>query len=210
MNARWRVTLLAAASFALVTACGTAQNGNKVASLSSPSATPTSAQQASNGRSDEDKIRDFTKCMRDHGVDIPEPTSAPKGGSTGGGKGGVGIMVQGNGPDKEKIDKANEACRPLLPNGGAPPKLDAQQLDEMRKMAQCMREHGVNVPDPDPNNPGIMTQDQQGQIDPQKMEAASKACAPAGAEIHTQQGPDGGGGAKGPEINSGNSTGGSK
>src|SRR5437762_10889637 len=98
MNVRWRVTLLAAASFALVTACGATPSGTKVASLSSPSATPTSEQQASDGRSDEDKIRDFTKCMREHGVDIPEPTQAPKGGTTGGGKGGAGIVIQGNGP----------------------------------------------------------------------------------------------------------------
>jgi hypothetical protein len=203
MNVRWRIPVLAGATFALVTACGAGPAGNTVASLSSPSATP-SGQQASDGRSDEDKIRDFTKCMKDHGVDIPEPTEAPKGGSTNG-SGGAGIIVQGNGPDKEKIDKANDACRPLLPNGGQPPKLDAKQLDDMRKMAQCMREHGVNMPDPDPNKPGMLLPDGQ-QVDPDVMDKATKACAPAGAEIHTQRDPGGG---SGPKSDSGGSTGGS-
>src|SRR6266540_3588276 len=174
MSSRWRLPVLAAVTFALVTACGSGgSNGNnKVASLSE-AAKPSDQQQANDGRSDEDKVRDFTKCMREHGVDIPEPTSAPKAG----GGGGVGIEIQGNGPDKEKIDAANEACRKLLPNGGKPPKLDAKQLDEMRKMAQCMREHGVNMPDPDPNNPGIMVDPDGGEkVDPEVMKKAAEAC----------------------------------
>src|SRR5919198_4382245 len=105
MSVRWRVTILVAATFALVTACGAGgTNGNRVASLSSSeSAKPSEGQQANDNRSDEDKIRDFTKCMREHGVDMPEPTAAPKagGGSTGGGKGSPGIVIQGAGPDKE-------------------------------------------------------------------------------------------------------------
>jgi len=70
----------------------------------------------------------------------------------------------------------------------------------MRKMAQCMREHGVNMQDPDPNKPGMLLPEGQ-QVDPDVMDKATKACAPAGAEIHTQRDPGGGG--------SGGSTGGS-
>jgi hypothetical protein len=204
MGVRWRVTILAAATFALVTACGSGSGGNRVASLSSGSATPSDQQQASDGRSDEDKMRDFSKCMKEHGVDVPEPTMAPKAGGGGGSTGG-GIMIQGAGADKEKIDKANEACRPLLPNGGQPPKLDAKQLDEMRKMAQCMREHGVNMPDPDPNNPGIaMGQDDGQKVDPEVMKKAAATCG--GGELHIETKDDGGPGS-GPRTGS---SGGSK
>ncbi|MFL6143121.1 MAG: hypothetical protein ACJ72N_14805 [Labedaea sp.] len=192
MGVRWRVMILAVATVALVTACGAGPDGNRVASLSSGSATPSGQQQASDGRSDEDKIRDFSKCMREHGVDVPEPTMAPKAGD-GGNTGGPGIVIQGAGPEKEKIDTANEACRPLLPNGGQPPKLDAKQLDEMRRMAQCMREHGVNMPDPDPNKPGIAIDKNDGQdIDPEAMKKAAEACG--GGELHTETRDDGGGG----------------
>jgi hypothetical protein len=185
MNVRLRLAGLGVLAFALA-ACGNpGGNGSKVASISDP-AKPSNQQNASDNRSDEDKIRDFTKCMREHGVDLPEPSSAPKAGGGGEGGGGGGIVIQGAGPDKEKIDKANEACRPLLPNGGKPPKLDAKQLDEMRKMAQCMREHGVNMPDPDPNNPGMGIGPDSG-VDPDAMDKAAKACAPEGAEIHTQK-----------------------
>lgn len=169
---RWRLLALTAATFALVSACGSNPDGNnKVASLSE-AATPSDQQQANDGRSDEDKVRDFTKCMQEHGVDMPEPTGAPRPGGSGGGS--VSIEIRGAGEDKEKIDAANEACRSLLPNGGKPPKLDAAQLDEMRKMAQCMREHGVNMPDPDPNNPE-MNMDVTG-LDDKALEKAFEAC----------------------------------
>jgi hypothetical protein len=191
MSVRWRVTALAALTFALVTACGAAgASGNKVASLSSTAAAPSDQQQAGDGRSDEDKIRDFSKCMKDHGVDIPEPSGAPAP-KAGGGQGSPGIVVQGAGPDKEKIDKANEACRSLLPNGGQPPKLDAQQLDEARKMAKCMREHGIDMPDPDPNNPGMMLPEGQGQrVDPEVMKKAAEECS--GGKMHIETRGDGG------------------
>jgi hypothetical protein len=188
---RWRLLALTAATFALVSACGSSPAGNQVASLSEP-AQPSDQQQANDGRSDEDKVRDFTKCMKEHGVDMPEPTGAPApGGSTGG---GVHIEINGgDGPEGEKIDAANEACRPLLPNGGKPPKLDAQQLDEMRKMAQCMREHGVNMPDPDPNNPGVMIDpDGADKVDPEVMKKAAEACG--NGEFHIETGGAGGSG----------------
>lgn len=197
MSVRWRLAALVALAFALVTACGAGGSaGNKVASLSSAAAAPSDQQQAGDGRSDEDKIRDFTKCMKEHGVDIPEPTNAPApkaGGSTGG---GPGIVIQGAGPDKEKIDKANEACKSLLPNGGKPPKLDAQQLDEARKMAKCMREHGINMPDPDPNSPGMMFGQGEGdRVDPEVMKKAAEECS--GGKMHFETKEDGGGSSSG-------------
>ncbi len=187
---RWRLLALTAATFALVSACGSSPAGNQVASLSDP-AKPSEQQQANDGRSDEDKVRDFTRCMKEHGVDIPEPTGAP---GPGGGGGGMSIEIHGAGEDKEKIDAANEACRPLLPNGGKPPKLDAQQLDEMRKMAQCMREHGVNMPDPDPNNPGVMIDpDGAEKVDPEVMKEAAEACGNGEFHIESKDGAGGSG-----------------
>jgi hypothetical protein len=40
-----------------------------------------------------------------------------------------------------------------MPNAGAPPPVDAKQLDEGRKQAQCLREHGIDARDPTPDNP---------------------------------------------------------
>ena len=194
MSVRWRLIALTAATFALVSACGNGGGGNKVASLSDP-AKPSDQQQASDKGSgdDEQKMRDFTKCMRDHGVDMPEPKSGPGG--------GVSIEMNGGPGDEAKMKAADEACKSLLPNGGVPPKLDAAQLDKMREQAKCMREHGVNMPDPDPNNPGIKI---EGSGDPEKDKAAFEACMGGDGGVSIQKGEGGDG--SGPS----NSTGGGK
>jgi hypothetical protein len=182
MSVRLRLVGLAFATFALVTACGNGGGtGSKVASISDP-AKPSNQQQAGDNKDDEQKMRDFTKCMRDHGIDMPEP-------KTGAG-GGAMIELNGGPGDEEKMKAADEACKHLLPNGGVPPKLDAAQLDKMREQAKCMREHGVNMPDPDPNNPGMRI---EGSGDPEKDKAAFEACMGKDGGMHMETKGDGGG-----------------
>jgi hypothetical protein len=165
VSVRILLTVLAGATFALVTACGGGgDGGNKVASISE-SNKPAAQQQAGNPADDEKKMKEFAKCMRDHGVDMPDPQNLPSGGSS------VTEVKEG---DVEKMKAAHEACRPLLPNGGAPPKLDADQLDKLRKQAKCLREHGIKVADPDPNNPE-MNMDVTG-IDDETLKKAHEAC----------------------------------
>jgi hypothetical protein len=164
MGVRWRLVAVSAAMMALLGACASGgDGGNKVASLSDP-AQPSNSQQAGDGKTDEDQMREFAGCMREHGIDMKDPTSGPNGG---------GISMEVNGDNADKMKAADEACRHLLPNGGQPPKLDAAQLDKLRELAKCLREHGLDVKDPDANNPGIQI---QGGPDQQKFEEAHKAC----------------------------------
>ncbi len=60
----------------------------------------------------------FAKCMREHGIDMPDPTISNDGG---------GVMVQiggapgsGNdkGPDPKEVDAANKACEHFLKDAG--------------------------------------------------------------------------------------------
>jgi hypothetical protein len=169
MSVRWRTVALAAATFALVSACSGAGGdpGSRVASLGD-GATSSQNAPAGDGGTDEDKQRDFIKCMQDHGVNAQE--APPPAGSAGGG--GGGIAIEGGPGDEEKLREADAACRHLLPNGGKPPQLSAEDLDKMREHAKCLRENGLNVPDPDPNNPGIMVED----ADPETANKAFEAC----------------------------------
>jgi hypothetical protein len=166
MSMRWLT--LVAAMVVLVGACGAGPdpNGDKVASLGEP--TNATEQPAADNRTDEDKMRDFVRCMRDHGVAVTEAEQV----NPGGGSGGGGIAIEAGPGEEENVKKAHEECAPLLPNGGKPPKLDAAQLDQLREQAKCLRENGLNVPDPDPNNPGIRIED----ADPEVSEKAFKAC----------------------------------
>jgi hypothetical protein len=149
--------------------------------------------------SDADKMRQFAKCMRDNGINMPDPQVDSKG--------NVSMKIEGPkagaGGNPDQLDgkmKAAEAkCKHLQPNGGKPKKLNPEELAKMRALAKCMREHGVNMPDPDPNGGGIVTQRKAGGkgekneigdgggVNPEgsTFKAADKACAkyrPDGAE----------------------------
>ena len=94
MTNKYVARVLAAATFAvLVGACaGNANSGSGVASLSD-SNQPSAQQQGSDGKTDEDRNREFAKCMREHGVDVPDPEP---------GQGGITIKER----DLEKVRPA--------------------------------------------------------------------------------------------------------
>jgi hypothetical protein len=130
---RWRVLVPAVLMLGVLAGCGdTGYQGPKVATMLTGGKPAETAQ-----LSDEDRDRAFENCMKDKGVTMEfGPDSQP--------------------PSEEMMQKMNEAaeaCRHLMPNAGAPPPVDAKQLDEGRKQAQCMREHGVDAHDPTSDNP---------------------------------------------------------
>jgi len=181
MGAKWRIIVTTAAALCALTACGSNGGGDdQVASLGSGDQKPSGQNEQASAGSDEDQMRAFAKCMRENGIDMEDP------------KPGGGLAMRAAGPgDAEKMQKADEACKHLLPNGGKPKPLSPEELDKMRKTAQCMREHGVNMPDPDPNNPGVTIggPDQ----DPAKFEKAMKECGLGGAGGVLPAAPAGGG-----------------
>ena len=91
------------------------------------------------------------------------------------------------------MEEADKACRDLLPAGGmlGDPNatMDPALADQMLKFAQCMRDHGVDFPDPQFSGGGVMVQvggDEAGAIDPmsETFQAAQEACGselPGGA-----------------------------
>lgn len=177
---RTRIAVAALGTALLLGGCGAkADDASKVASISTPpkSGGPTAAD--AGGKSDEDKMRDFAKCMREHGVDMPDPKPA------GDGK-GMAVTLGSKDGDTSKLDAAQQACKHLMPNGGEMKPLSAEELDKMRKEAKCMREHGVDMPDPDPSGKGAMRIGGPGD-DPKKFEAAAKACG-MGMSVHSEAG----------------------
>ena len=89
---------------------------------------------------------EFARCMREHGVDMPDPRI---------GEDGLVTIGPGEGPtpgqEMQVNPAAEKACRHLLGEGlqdGAGAKPDPKEQERALKFARCMREHGVNVPDP--------------------------------------------------------------
>lgn len=145
---------LLTAMLVLLAGCtDTAYHGRKVATLRTGGAA-TSAEPV---LSDEDRAHQFEKCMADRGIRFPKS----------------GEEAQDFQPDQDALQAAEEACRHLLPNGGQPPPMDPKQLDDLRAQAKCMREHGVDIPDPDPNNPYIAI---NSDVDQAALQKAAEAC----------------------------------
>ncbi|GAA2614567.1 hypothetical protein SMC26_24340 [Actinomadura fulvescens] len=92
-------------------------------------------------------MRAFAKCMRDNGINMSDPQTD--------GSGGVMTKVEGGSKEKgdspDKMKAAEAKCRHLQPDGGKPPKRNPEEIAKMRAFAKCMRERGIDMPDPDDN-----------------------------------------------------------
>jgi hypothetical protein len=133
--------------------------------------------QTEDGKSEEltaaeqdDMARKFASCMRDNGIDMPDPDT--EGGlSVASGTAEAGSM--------EEMDAAFEACKEFMPNGGEAVKMTPEDLEAQREFAKCMRDQGMDMPDPDPNG-GMIAAGSVGD-DIEAFEAALEACNEAGA-----------------------------
>jgi hypothetical protein len=152
----------------LLGGCSSAANTDQgVASVggNSSGAPPASATQQG---STEDQMQKFVQCMRDNGVDLPDP-------EPGGGFGGnPDSQIDRNSP---VFEKAMDACRTQLPGGGDLSKIDPKMIDQLRQLTQCLRDNGVDVPDPDPNSPTLgLDQMQNIDRDSPAFKKAMEAC----------------------------------
>ncbi|MEO3871987.1 hypothetical protein ABGB18_24500 [Nonomuraea sp. B12E4] len=115
----------------------------------------------------------FAQCMREHGIDVPDPQN-----------GQLRVEVP-RGVGRDKLDKANKACEPILASVVRDHTPSGQDFDQMVKFARCMRQHGVDMPDPKPGE-GMRFEVRNGSE--AKIEAAHKACeqyAPGGGKTTT-------------------------
>jgi len=146
-----------------VAACGSSKKDSGIATAGGAGSGGTPSATAS--LSSDERALKFAQCMRDHGIDMPDP-----------GKDGSSIVGK-DAASKDKLDAATAACRQYMPDGGELGKASAEQIEQARKFAQCMREHGI-AKFPDPQADGRM--DTQGAgIDPEDTayQAAEEACA---------------------------------
>jgi hypothetical protein len=169
-----------------VTACGSGGGGDGVASLgdSSGGGSKKSQQTSSSTKDPQEAFRAFASCMREHGIDMPDPQVSSDG------KGGGFTMqapiggASGSEPNEE-FEKANAACQKHLDgvvrggNGKGPSGADQEKAQRQAlAFAKCMRDHGIDFPDPKFDG-GMTTQIGPGEnVDPNdpKLQAAMKQC----------------------------------
>jgi hypothetical protein len=202
-----RGPLLALLVVALLAACTATAAGSGVATLESQA--PGAAPSASPSMSPEEAVLAYARCMREHGVEMPDPQFE----QTDDGEVRIGIDAgsAGGEVDKAKFMKADEACHSLMaavmPAGKG--QMSPEDEEKMLEFARCMREHGIDMPDPDVNG-GFRFEAGPGSggdgttskgIDPNDpdFQAAQEACGDllpgkiGGGGPSTQVGPGGGG-----------------
>jgi hypothetical protein len=190
---RWRPRLVALvgvlALMLAVAACGGGGGGkaNGVASLTGANKPTTTTAAGPPSKQDAQQAAlAFARCMRQHGINMPDPKVSGNKitQELPGGRGG------GKGPDDPTFKAAQQACNKYLPNGGQPIKPDPQEQQQMLAFARCMRQHGIDLPDPNPNGDGIVIGPKTGvNPDDPKFKAAEQACqqyAPKDGEKQTQ------------------------
>jgi hypothetical protein len=156
-----------------VAACSGGNQNDGVASLSgSNKATTTTAAPLSKQDAQQAALA-FARCMRQHGIDMPDPQFSGNRIAQEF-KGGPGSK----GPDDPKFKAAQQACNKYLPNGGQPTKPDPQEQQQLVAFARCMRQHGIDMPDPDPNGGGqVIGKNATVKPDDPKFQAAQQACS---------------------------------
>src|SRR5262245_22267271 len=166
------VGALAAALGLALAACGGSGDSNGVASLSSTGQTTTSSSSGSGGASPRERREaelKFARCMREHGVDIPDPVN-----------GRFDLKLKPG--DQKNAEAAQRACAKYLQS--VAPRISPEEQTKMRQAAldyaKCMRDHGIEMADPQFQEGGGMTMrmPEHTREDDPKFKDAQKACEP--------------------------------
>ncbi len=95
-------------------------------------------------------------CFRAHGVNVPDPSPTSAGGASS--QGGSPAFKALQNYSRTQIQSAFDACRAeavqAFPALNLSPAQRAQRQQQLVKFAQCLRSHGLNVPDPTFNGSG--------------------------------------------------------
>jgi hypothetical protein len=157
---------------------------------------------AANSPVDDSKVYDamlkFADCMRDQGIDMPDPEMGEGGvqmkAGTDGGPGGPDAAQQ------EKFEAAHEECEHFMEDARAnmpqpSPEERAEMQDKLVVMAECMRDRGYDMPDPEVAEDGGVKM-KMGRNGPQSEaggdEQVQKDQEECSAEAGMEEGPGGG------------------
>ena len=134
----------AAASVLALAACGgSSSSGAEVAKLDDArTATGEAAATAEAPADFEEAVLAFTRCLREEGLDVEDPDFTD----------GAGGLLRGQlDPSDPDVEAAMEECRPLME--AARPQRGGESREALEdaflEYARCMRDEGIDMPDPD-------------------------------------------------------------
>jgi hypothetical protein len=134
--------VLLVAAIALIAGCG-GDSGSGVARADDEGGATTGATTSTTrAAADAEQAQlDFARCMRDQGLDFPDPTADADG--------NLRFQPPSGDIDQDAFREGAEACQEYLPAGGELLDPDDPEVqDAQLEFAQCMRDEGIDVPDP--------------------------------------------------------------
>ena len=180
-------------------ACGGGDDGggaSDVASLGTDTATDdtTDGTTVTGPEDPEEAMLAYTECMRDHGVDMPDPQTD--------GEGRTMVALDAD-PESGEFQEAQTACEPLMDNAisqmEVDPEREAEMKEQLLEYAACMRDHGIDMPDPTFGDNGRVEIQAGGAggpsapVDDDDFEAANAECADDGMVMAAPSRPAGDG-----------------
>ncbi|MFD4273040.1 hypothetical protein R2B67_14520 [Streptomyces cyaneofuscatus] len=121
-------------------------------------------------KTEEDQALEHRKCLREQGLDIPEPKP---------GENGMGVTIDGGSKSQKEMEKAFKACQDKAVGGG-PKELSQAEKDKMVAFARCMRKNGFDMPDPKFDGGMAQAMPALKGSEMKKFEKANKACESVG------------------------------
>ncbi len=188
-----KLTVVLAALALVAAACGGGSDSQGVASLESESEVLAASTDdpATTEADAEEAMLAFAQCLRDQGLDIADPEVDEDG----------NLRLSRPAPDAEDLDRAafqeaRDACSGLLEGVSFGFRdFDRTEIeDTLVEYAACMRDNGVDMPDPDFSaQPGPGGGGPFGRLDPDDpaFQAAAAACQDILAGAFGEDGPPG-------------------
>ena len=142
-----RIAILIAALGLFLAACSGSSNTGVASLADNTDAAPSVGESAPDAVDDEEALLAFAACMRDNGVDGFEDPQINADGTIEFGPG----AGSGEGFDRDAMRTARDACSTHLEGlAFGPGNVDRSEIeDTLVEFATCMRENGVDMPDPD-------------------------------------------------------------
>jgi len=176
-------TLIMIVAFAIVAAsCSSQGDTAEVATLESvPAASSDTVPELSDPLVEaEEAMLAFTQCLRDQGIDIGDPTVGADGSLQ---LPPIEFTIEGDGtegeaPDFSAFEEMMAPCEGLLDGaGGIGTNADASGFeDALVEYTQCMRDNGVDMPDPDFSGNGGIIDLGAGGMNEDEFAAADAIC----------------------------------
>lgn len=150
----------------------------QVATLGSPPPEAEASPAPAEVLGEQDAMLAWAGCMRDNGVEVTDPVFDASGAFIG------GLEFEGAkdaGPKDAKgegFQAASEACSDFLVafKPAADPALEAEQTEAALRFAVCMREQGLDWPDPAPDGTKFAGSDDKTDKESAEFQAAYEVC----------------------------------